>query len=97
MATVRFAILGAGVMGQGLAEAIAQLESFTKHPNHQFLEDGALDTTASAWLTATGHKQVTDTNLALIAHRHGGKLVTFDTALQKRLQPEHEDWVEVIR
>jgi toxin-antitoxin system PIN domain toxin len=80
-----------------IAEALAQLESFTKHPAHHFWEDGALDTTASAWQTVTGHKQVTDTNLVLIALRHGGKLVTFDGAVQKRLPASQQPLVEVIR
>jgi hypothetical protein len=45
----------------------------------------------------TGHKQVTDTNLVLIALRHGGKLVTFDGAVQKRLPASQQPLVEVIR
>jgi toxin-antitoxin system PIN domain toxin len=80
-----------------IAEVLAQLESFTKHPSHKFWEDGALDTTASAWRTVTGHKQVMDTNLVLIAQRHGGKLVTFDGARQKRLPTGQQHLVEVIR
>src|ERR1035437_4831915 len=47
-----------------IAEVLAQLESFTKHPSHQFWEDGTLDTTASAWRTVTGHRS---------EERRGGK------------------------
>ena len=80
-----------------IAEALSQLESFTKHPSHQYLEDGALDTSASAWQTVTGHKQVTDTNLVLIAQRHGGKFVTFDGAVRNRFPTGQQNLVEVVR
>jgi toxin-antitoxin system PIN domain toxin len=80
----------------GISEIFAQLESFTKHPNHKFWEDGALQTESPIWQKVTGHNQVTDTNLVLIAHRHGGKLVTLDGAIQNRLQKDGRAWVEVI-
>jgi uncharacterized protein len=80
----------------GIAEIFAQLESFTQHPHHNFWEDGALQTASPVWQNVTGHNQVTDTNLALIAHRHGGKLVTLDGAIQNRLHKHDQNWVEVI-
>jgi len=80
----------------GISEILAQLESFTKHPNHKFWEDGALQTESPVWQKVTGHGQVTDTNLALIAHRHGGKLVTLDGAIQNRLQNKEKIWVDLI-
>jgi len=90
--------LNPDVVGSKLSvgEAIAQLESFTKHSGHNFFEDGAVDTTASVWQTATGRNQVTDTNLVLIAQRHGGKLVTCDSAVQNRLPANRQALVEVI-
>lgn len=81
---------------QDISKVLTQLESFTKHPNHAFWEDGAVQTESNVWQTVTGHNQVTDTNLILIAHRHGGKLVTFDTAIQSRLPKESRAWVEII-
>ncbi|MGI8966503.1 MAG: hypothetical protein ACR2H1_10515 [Limisphaerales bacterium] len=80
----------------GIAEVFEMLESFTKHPNHSFCEDGALQTEFSAWRRVTGYKQVTDTNLLLIAHRYGHKFVTFDHRIQNRLQDDEKTWVEVI-
>lgn len=80
----------------GITDVFEMLESFTKHPNHSFCEDGALQKELSAWQRVTGHKQVTDTNLFLIAHRHGRKFVTFDDGIQNRLQDDEKTWVEVI-
>ena len=74
----------------GISGVFAQLESFAKHPNHRFWEDGALQTESPVWQKVTGHGQVTDTNLGLITHRHSGKLVTFDGAIQNRLQKRGE-------
>ena len=80
----------------GIADAFEMLESFTKHPNHTCCEDGALQTELSAWQRVTSYKQVTDTNLLLIAHRHGRKFVTLDDGIQNRLQDDEKTWVEVI-
>jgi hypothetical protein len=80
----------------GIADVFAMLESFTKHPNHSFCEDGALQTELPAWQKVTSYKQVTDTNLRLIAHRHSRKLVTLDSGIQYRLPDDEKAWVEVI-
>lgn len=80
----------------GIADVIEMLESFTKHPNHSFCEDGALQTELVPWQRATSHAQVTDTNLLLIAHRHGRKFVTLDVGIQNRLENDEKTWVEVI-
>jgi len=80
----------------GIADVFEMLESFTKHPNHNFCEDGALQKELPAWQRVASYKQVTDTNLFLIAHRHGRKFVTFDGGIQTRLQDDEKSWVEVI-
>jgi len=79
-----------------IADALAMLESFTKHSNHVFCEDGPLQADSTAWRVVTSYKQVTDTNLRLIAHRHGRKLVTLDEGIQGRLPENQKSWVEVI-
>ena len=80
----------------GVADVFKMLESFTKHPNHTFCEDGPLQTELSAWQKITSYKQVTDTNLRLITHHHRRKLVTFDGGLQNRLSNDEKSSVEVI-
>ena len=80
----------------GVTDAFEKLESFTNHPKHNFCEDGALQKELPAWQRVTGHTQVTDTNLLLIAHRHGRKLATFDDGIQNRLHGDEKTWVEVI-
>ena len=80
----------------GIADVFQMLESFTKHPNHIFCEDGILQTELSLCKRVTNHTQVTDTNLLLIAHRHGRKFVTLDGGIQNRLHGEEKIWVEVI-
>jgi uncharacterized protein len=47
----------------GIADVFEMLESFTKHPNHIYCEDGALQTELPTWQRVVGYKQVTDTNL----------------------------------
>ena len=79
-----------------ITDVFEKLESFTTHPNHSFCEDGALQKELEPWQRVTGHVQVTDTNLLLIAHRHGRKFVTLDDGIQKRLQDDEKSWVEVI-
>lgn len=80
----------------GITDAFAMLESFTKHPSHSFCEDGALQTELPGWQNVTSYKQVPDTNLRLIAHRHGCKFVTLDDGIQTRLQEDERTSVEVI-
>ena len=79
-----------------IADALAALESFTKHPSHRFCEDGALLSDSPAWQRVNSYKLVTDTNLRLIAHHHGRKLVTFDEGIQNQLPDDEKIWVEVI-
>ena len=86
------------VVGRSISsvEAFQKLESFTTHPNHRFWDDGPLETSHVIWSYVTGHNQVTDTNLFLIARRNQGKLVTFDAAIRNRVHGNQRDWVEVI-
>ena len=76
--------------------AIRKHNSFTSHPNHHFWNDGPVQTNHSIWSFVTGHKQVTDTNLFLIARQNQGKLVTFDGAIRNRVQGTEREWVKVI-
>ena len=80
----------------GMADVFEKLKSFTQHPNHSFCEDGALQTELPQWQRVTGHTQVTDTNLLLIAHRHGRKFVTLDDGIESRVQGDEKTWGEVI-
>ncbi len=43
-----------------------------------------------------GYRQVTDAHLLSLAHRHGGRLVTFDAKLRSLLKPGFEHLVEVV-
>lgn len=80
----------------GVPDAFEKLESFTSLPQHNFCEDGALQKESPAWQSVTSHAQVTDTNLLLIAHRHGRKFVTFDGGIKNRLPDDEKAWVDVI-
>lgn len=80
----------------GIDGVFAKLESFTQHPNHKYWEDGSLQVESPVWKKVTGHSQVTDTNLLLIARRHGGSLATFDEAIKNRLSKDRQVWVQVI-
>lgn len=77
-------------------DAITKLKSLTSQPSHRFWEDGPIDTDSDVWPTVTHHNHVTDTNLFLVARRHGGKLLTFDGAVRNRLPEDQRKWVEVI-
>ncbi|MBI3879415.1 MAG: VapC toxin family PIN domain ribonuclease [Verrucomicrobia bacterium] len=79
-----------------IKEAIRTLNSFTSRPAHVFWEDGAVDVASDCWPTVAGHNQVPDTNLFLIARRHGGKLLTFDTGIKNRLPHGQREGVEVV-
>ena len=72
------------------------LDSLTSQPRHSFWNDGPVETTSALWPTVTGHNQVPDLNLFLIARRNGGKLVTFDGAIKSRLPEAERQWVEVV-
>jgi hypothetical protein len=80
----------------GISDVFEMLKSFTEHPNHSFCEDGALQMELSAWQEVRSYKQVTDTNLFLIARRHGRKFATFDDGIKSRLQDDEKTWVETI-
>ena len=77
-------------------DAIVMLISFTSQARHSFWNDGPVQTSSALWPTITGHKQVTDLNLFLIARHNGGKLATFDGAIKNRLPEAERQWVEVI-
>jgi hypothetical protein len=81
----------------GINDIFAKLKSITQHPGHAFWEDGELQTESPVWRKVTGHNQVTDTNLVLIAHRHHGRLATLDVAIKSRLPKHEQTWVELIQ
>jgi uncharacterized protein len=80
----------------GIADALAKLNSLTSQTPHRFWADGPVEAESPVWNSVTGHSQVTDTNLFLIARRHNGVLVTFDGAIRNHLPTQHRQWVEVI-
>lgn len=77
-------------------EAILKLESFTLHPNRRFWNDGPVETRHEIWSSVTGHLQVTDTNLCLIARHNQGKLATFDRSIRNRVHRAEQPRIEVI-
>ena len=77
-------------------EATAMLDSLTSQSSHRFWEDGPVETNSVLWILVTGHNEVPDTNLFLIARRNSGKLVTFDGAIKNRLPRPQRQWVDVI-
>lgn len=79
-----------------IADVFEMLKSFTGLPNHSFCEDGALLVESAAWQAVKSHKQVTDTNLYLIARHHDRKFVTFDDGIKSRLQDDDKTWVEIV-
>jgi len=68
------------------AAAWAALSALHAHPKHRFWPDN-FSYTEIAPVRLTGHRQVTDTWLAELARRKGGKLATLDVALST-LWPE---------
>lgn len=51
--------------------------------NHRFWSDDLpLSALLDHWSGGLGHKQVTDAYLLALAHRHQGKVVTFDSRMQ---------------
>lgn len=62
------------------ADLIERLESFAASSNHIFWPDDVTLRDQSAFMAARLHRstQVTDTYLLGLAHRHDGRLATFD-------------------
>lgn len=77
-------------------DVLTMLNDFTSQENHSFWNDGPVETNSGLWGTVTGHGQVTDLNLFLIARRNSGKFVTFDAALKTRLPDPERQWVELV-
>lgn len=69
-----------------VAAAWAALASIRAHPRHVFWPDNFSYTEISP-TRITGHRQITDSWLAELARRRGGKLATLDEALSA-LWPE---------
>lgn len=86
------------VVGRAIScsEILQKLNSFTNNPSHVFWEDRPLEVSDTIWASVTGHNQVTDTNLFLIAKRNQGKLITFDGAIRNRVAQDEQNWVEVL-
>ncbi len=60
--------------------ALAVLAGVTAHPRHRFWPDD-LDYAQVSLRGVLGHRQVTDTYLAALTRKHGGRLATFDAGL----------------
>lgn len=82
--------------GMNSTEAITKLKSITSQPKHRFWEDGPVQIESELWHAVTGHGEVTDMNLFLIAQRNGGRLATFDGAIRNRLPSKERPQVEII-
>lgn len=79
------------------AEAIQLLRLMVARPGHVFWADDV--SIASSELASSerlvGHRQVTDAHLLALAHRHGGRLATFDRRLL-RLVPAGWDEAALV-
>ncbi len=62
------------------AAAWSALTAIHSHPRHVFWSDNFSYTKIDP-TRLTGHRQITDSWLAALAHRNGGKLATLDAAL----------------
>lgn len=63
-----------------IADAMAVLRGFLKHPRHRFWpDDSGYD--AVSMDGVIGHRQITDAYLAALARKHQGKLATLDRGL----------------
>jgi uncharacterized protein len=77
--------------GQSAATAQAVLAALADDDRHEFWADDV--SYRDVPLTAViGHRQVTDTYLAQVARRQGGRLITFDQGLAKA----HPDVAELV-
>jgi hypothetical protein len=63
----------------------ANLQEHCESPDHEFwpmdIDIRHCGTTMQARIL--GHNQVTDLQLLLLAHKHGGQLATFDTGIRE--------------
>ena len=64
-------------------EAIALLERIVARPGHEFWADDVslVEDRSVPRERLMGHRQVTDVHLLALAHRHGGRLATFDRGI----------------
>jgi toxin-antitoxin system PIN domain toxin len=64
-------------------EAVKLLAEMTSHKGHRFWPDDIPfhEVQRHSFRLLLGHRQVTDAYLAALAHRHGGRLATFDKGL----------------
>ena len=76
--------------------AVQMLGSLTANGSHMFWEDGPVESTSDVWSVVRTHRQITDTNLFLIARRNQGKLATFDGGIQSSLPRLQREWIEIV-
>jgi uncharacterized protein len=74
-----------GASQRAVRDALAGLEEDCKNHSHEFwpVDVDLRDLTDSLRARLTGHNQITDLQLLLLAHRHRGQLATFDTGLRE--------------
>ncbi|MBN9609923.1 MAG: VapC toxin family PIN domain ribonuclease [Actinobacteria bacterium 69-20] len=80
------------------AAALRVLTEITSVSGHVFWPDDLNGVVGEpiAQSALIGYRQVTDAHLLSLAHRHGGRLVTFDARLRSLLKPGFEHLVEVV-
>ena len=82
---LRIACRAMGGSQQALRNALAGLEENCRNHHHEFwpADVDLRDLTDSQRSRLTGHNQITEMQLLLLAHRRRGQLATFDTGLRE--------------
>lgn len=80
-----------------ITDAVGVVGGFRLDPSWRHLDDrtSAAEPTID-WMTAVGHRQITDFHLVDLAARHGAVLATFDSSLPGGLSPADRRHVEVL-
>jgi predicted nucleic acid-binding protein len=82
---LRVASRALGGSHKAVRSALAGLEEDCKNHNHEFwpADVDLRDLSHSQRSRLTGHNQIADVQLLLLAQRHRGQLATFDTGLRE--------------
>ena len=82
---LRVASRALGGSQQAIRNALAGFEEDCRNHNHEFwpADVDLRDLSDSQRARLTGHNQIADMQLLLLAHRHRGQLATFDTGLRE--------------
>ena len=77
-------------------DALVLLQASLSHPAHMFLPDDLGAHAALQSLSLTGHRQITDAYLLMLARHHKAKLATLDSGLRS-LAHHSKVEIELIR